>query len=364
MHDPDLIWRFGRWIARRKTGSVRLAWSGGELLLGVRRGSVVSLEGPDSTAVAAGLGCEPVGHDDLLREARELAFQHEMPESRPVAAVKEILQDGFGRWLEDSQRSLELEDAAPEGSGPTISLSHAIVELLLSDSGGQMPSTILPNLEVILRRAPNFLDLYSPLRLSEEADLVVAKITGQRTASEIASRSPHGSDEVLRLIAALVATGMLEPVSAAEGHISEDALTVDLSEEAPARRQLPVRWIGIAAAALVALLAVLLVVVLRPKETPEPPELGAAWGVVVDMGCEPEELQRVLKKARQNPESLRPVQADTGDENPCWRLVWGRFATREEAEGEAANVPERLLLEGFQPHAIELPEESPESAME
>jgi hypothetical protein len=79
------------------------------------------------------------------------------------------------------------------------------------------------------------------------------------------------------------------------------------------------------------------------------------------MGCEPEELQRVLKKARQHPKQLRPVQADTGEGDPCWRLVWGSFASRDAAESEVPNIPTTLVLEGFAPHAIELPLDEPES---
>ena len=76
------------------------------------------------------------------------------------------------------------------------------------------------------------------------------------------------------------------------------------------------------------------------------------------MGCEPEELQRVLKKARQHPETLRPVQANTGDDNPCWRLIWGEFETREQAENAVADLPDALKMDGFEPHPIELPVEA------
>jgi hypothetical protein len=75
------------------------------------------------------------------------------------------------------------------------------------------------------------------------------------------------------------------------------------------------------------------------------------------MGCEPEELQRVLKKARQYPKVLKPVQANAEGGNPCWRLVWGRFSSEEAAIDEAANIPEGLTMDGFQPHPIELPAE-------
>jgi hypothetical protein len=118
----------------------------------------------------------------------------------------------------------------------------------------------------------------------------------------------------------------------------------------------PVTWIAAAAAAAAILLATVSWVIIRPEPAPDPgPD--SQWTLVVDMGCEPEELQRVLKKARQYPEVLRPVQANAEGGNPCWRLVWGRFPSREAAVAEAANVPQGLMIEGFQPHPIELPGE-------
>jgi hypothetical protein len=361
MHDPDLIWRLGRWIARRESGTARLSWSEGVLELLLRRGIAISLKGPDPASLAERLGCEPSGRDDVLEEARELAAQRGIPESQTVGAAKELLQDGLRSWFEDPNRGLELVEGEVEDRElPTISISHAIIELILADTGTDFVSLILPDNHLVLRRSPNFLELYSPLRLSEEADLVVAKITGQRTADEISSRSPHSTDEVIRLLAALTATGMLEPIPVAEQDERRDLLTVDLPEDEPTRRQLPVRWIGVGVVLLAVMLIVLAIVFLRPSQAP--PDAGATifWGVVVDMGCEPQELQRVLKKARQNPNDLRPMQADTGDGDPCWRLVWGRFPSREAAVDEVANIPERLLFEGFQPHPVELPSSQPE----
>jgi hypothetical protein len=365
MHGPELIWRFGRWIASRESGAAHLTWTDGELVLRVRGGNAISVQGPDPASVGGIVGCEPVGHDDLLVEAAEVATQRGIPETEALGAVKEVLQRELKSWLLDEDRSMELSEGEPdEGDGPTISISHAIVELLLSDTESAVELRVLPLLDVLLRRTPDFLELYSPLRLSEEADLVVAKITGQRTAEEIASRSPHGTDEVVRLLAALVATGMLEPVPIETAFDQPGVLTVDLPEEEPTRRQLPVSWIAAAAAVLAVALVILAVVLLRPDEPASPIETDSSWGLAVDMGCEPQELQRVLNKARQHPRDLRPVKVDTGDGDPCWRLVWGRFSSREEAEAETANVPEQLLLGGFEPHPVELPEDAPEGVSE
>lgn len=359
MQDPDLIWRFGRWIARRRSGSAFLSSEGGELTLGIQRGQIVSVHGPDPSKVGRMLGCPPTGEEELLAEARDLATAHGLPETQAVGAVKQIVQGVLAAWLMDPDRGLELEEQE-EGDvreGPTISLTHALVELVLGDDRGRLASAALPEHRVLLRRTTNFLELYSPLRLSEEADLVVAKITGQRTAEEIAARSPHGADEVNRLLAALVTTGMLEPVALTEEPPVDTAPPhVDLPEPEPLRRPIPVRWLTIAAAVVVAILILLTVLMVRSAPS-EPTQTSSAWGLVVDMGCQPEELQRVLRKAREHPSSLRPVQASSDEGNPCWRLVWGHFPSREAAAGAIPKIPSRLLLDGFTPHPVELPEE-------
>lgn len=358
MHDPELIWRLGRWIAQRGNGELLLGWTDGQLEMRVRRGQIVSMTGPDPVQLARALDREPAGHRDLLQEARVIAGRTGIPETEAVAAAKEVLLGCLASWLADAGRRLEIDAEEPaELHGPTISISHALVELILSNADDILASRVLPEPDVLLRRAPDFLELYSPLRLSEEADLVVAKITGQRTATEIAGRSPQGAAEVMRLLAALVATGMLEPDRAAVSEPPPVLADRETADDAR-RRQLPIRWIALGAVVLVAALLTLALTVLRTGGAELEATTGT-WGLVVDIGCEPEELQRVLKKARQNPNQLRPLQADAGGDAPCWQLVWGTFSSREAAEMEVSSIPGKLLLPGFEPHAIRLPDAPP-----
>jgi len=360
MHDPDLIWRFGRWTARRETGKVRFTNSGGEIVLEVIDGKAVSVQGLDPTEVARRLGTSPAGNQELLDEAAAIAEEHGIPEAQAVGIVKEMLQEAVAEWMADPDRRLDLVPGdILIGDGPTISMTHVVVEMVLSDQGGRLAQAILPDTDVLLKRTEGFLELYSPLRLSEEADLIVAKVTGQRTAREISSRSPHGSGEVDSLIAALVATGMLEPTALADVEVEpRPAVPVVLPKPEPQRTRVPI-W------ALLGTLAVVLAVVAlltawwnrSYQHDVEPAITGAEWALVVDMGCEPQELQRVLKKARQHPRDLKPVAAEAGEDSPCWRLVWGRFPNREAANQAIAGIPSDLLMDGFTPHAIELPTE-------
>lgn len=369
MRDPELIWRFGHWLARRDTGEVRLVDSDGVLLLHIVAGKIVSAEGPDSELLGARLGCRSHGRDDLFAEAVEIAATQGIAETQAMAAVKEIIQEGLESWLLDPDRQLEIRSIPVEAdTGSTISAAHALVERVLSSQSPEVTHTILPDPEVLLRRTDDFLELYSPLRLSEEADLIVAKVTGQRTVAEISDRSPHGSEEVVNLLAALVAAGMLEPVPAAEPEQEPEPVPVLVPPDFPQnRRRLPIWALFAALAAVVVILVLIALLWNRPESGAEAVSGGAVgtgseWGLVVDMGCEPQELQRVLKKSQKYSDELQPVAAEASEGSPCWRLVWGRFPDRETAAGAMADIPSYLRLEGFAPHPIELPPEEPNGA--
>ena len=358
MSDPHDIWQLGQWIGRQEGGAARLGWADGELILRIHRGRVRFVEGIDSAELSKRLSCQPVGSRDLLQEARVLAKDGQIAETYAMGAAKELIQGSLRSWLLDPNRELEIVEGEPDDvDGPTISITHTLVELVLSDISSEIAAAILPNDDVLLVRSPGFLDLYAPLRLSEEADLIVSKITGERTAREVAESSNHGAGEVLRLLAGLVITGILEPETPL--HISDD---VDLlpAEEITAgpKKRIPISWIIGAAAALFVVLAVILFIMTRSDGSDPVQGVGdggdLSWSLVIDMGCEPQDLQRVLKKAQENPKVVRPVSADAGEGEPCWRLVWGRFSTREAAEAAADGIPDELLQQGFDPHPIEL----------
>ena len=357
MSEPHEIWQLGQWIGRLEGGAARLGWAGGELILRVHKGRIRFVEGVDTAELCRLLKCETMGSIDLLEEARLLAAKGQVAEIHAMGAAKELLQENLRGWLLDTEREIEVVEGVPdEVLGATVSITHSLVELVLSDTSGAAAEAILPDLDMVLGRSPKFLDLYAPLRLSEEADLIVSKITGERTAREVIDRSSHDQGEVHRLLAALTATGILEPEQALHLGADMDLLPAD-EEEKQSRRRLPVLWIAGAAAALIIALAVIVYVMTGPADT-APVELVAApnveWGLVIDMGCEPQDLQRVLRKAQENPKILRPVAADSGDGEPCWRLVWGRFANQGAAEAAVQDIPAELRRRGFDPHPIEL----------
>jgi hypothetical protein len=358
MSDPHEIWRLGQWIGRQEGGAARLAWTGGELVLRVQNGRIRFVEGISPGELCKRLTCEQIGKNDLLEEARALARGGQVAENHAMSAAKEMIQQSLRSWFLDPDRELEIVEGAPgDVEGATISITHALVELILSDTSGEIAEAVLPNDEVLLVRSPGFLDLYAPLRLSEEADLIVSRISGERSVREVAENSNHGAVEVLRLLAGLVVTGILEPETPLQISDDVDLLPVEaITDET--RHHIPVQWIVAAAAVLVIVLLIIIFAMTRSGDSaPIEGAVGTgelSWALVVDMGCEPQDLQRVLKKAQDNPKALRPVAADTGDGEPCWRLVWGRFSSRELAEAATNGIPDDVLRQGFDPHPIEL----------
>lgn len=358
MQDPKRIWEFGSWIARRDPGTVRLSWADGEVVLGMRRGRIHNIEGLDPGELAEHLGCEGTGESDLLAESKALSTLRGIPETRTMGAAKEVLQRALHQWLMDPGRQFAIDDEEPaEVDGATISITHAMVELVLADTEHNVALTILPDSGVSLQRSSGFLELYAPLRLSEEADLIVASITGAATAADIARDSSHQPNEVVRLVAALVATGVLD---ASEPMISSNDLDwpdAESTDDETSRRKIPVWMIGAAAAALVIIIAIVFFVFLRGDEGDDSVAVGSGdWGVVVEMGCEPQDLQRMLRKRNLERKALRTIKADPTNGDTCFRLVWGSYGTQVAAEEALGEVPSNLIEEGFQPHVIEVSE--------
>lgn len=358
MQDPQRIWELGRWIARREAGSVRLGWVDGEVVLAVREGRIHGIFGSDTSELGRRLGCDTAGEEELLAEARALGEAHSIPETKAVGAVKKILQDHVRQWLTDPDRTMTIEDEPPHAfSGTTISITHAIVELVLADTRDDVVGRILPDTGVSLQRSADFIELYAPLRLSEEADLIVAGMTTNETAAAIAESSEHPANEVLRLMAALVATGVLE-VSEPPEIIRDDLdwAADDFDVEAVPRR-IPVWVFGGVAVVVVIILAIAGWFIFGSgSDQNAAAAVTGDWGVVVEMGCEPEDLQRMLRKRNTERKSLRTVKADPANGDTCFRLVWGSFPNQQEAEEALEDVPPDLIDEGFEPHVVEVSE--------
>ncbi len=364
MSEAQLIWRLGRWIGQRHPGVARLQHTHGEFLLRVRDGRIVGAQGFD----AAAFGSELPPETDLLAAAHAHAAARNIPETEAVGIAKKLIQTELRSWYADPDRHLEIIDEVPQPChGHSISMTHAFVELLLSDPDGALVARVLPDPDVLLRRADGFLELYVPLGLSEEADLIVAKITGQRTAAEIILRSPQPEDEVSRLLTALIATGMLEatpvpdPASVLDLKTDLDPSFPTESDEAP-RRLSPALILLAAVVLALAATAIWWFFIRAPHNTPPPTGSRGQWGIVIDLGCEPHEYRRLLEVAQRHG-NVQAIAVDESNEEAvgCWRLVWGSFPTSEGAQESISSIPDALIRDGFDPHLVEIPSPDPGS---
>ena len=310
------------------------------------------------------LGCQGTGEDDLLAEARALGQLRRIPETQAMGTAKEILQEALHQWLIDPDRQFSVDIGEPtEADGATISITHALVELVLADTEHNVASSILPDEAAVLRRSSGFLELYAPLRLSEEADLIVASITGSATATEIARTSRPPSRR----------SG---PAGCGPGHHGDsqaedpafpthdlDWPDAEFSDDEPRPKKIPVWMIGAAAVVLLIVITVRRFVLLGGDDPDEAAVVGSGdWGVVVEMGCEPQDLQRMLRKRNLERKALRTIKADPTNDDTCFRLVWGSFANRTAAEEAMGDVPSNLIEDGFQPHVIEVAETDADGA--
>ena len=365
MNDPQVIWRLGRWVAERKPGTAQLSAADVSFAMALSGGRIVSVTGIDTSLLGQALDCEPRGEEDLVAEALALAEAHSIPEATAMGAAKILIQDHLRTWFLAPDRRLELVEALQQSrSENSISATHTLVEMVLSDPESDTTTAVLPGLNVLLRRADGFLDLYAPLGLSEEADLIVAKITGQRTAEEIASRSPHDRADVIRLLAALTASGMLEAVRAASPEktpilMAEPEPHVGIGHESPTKRLSPILILAIAVAIATAAVATWWLA-FHENTTPALPGITGHWAIAVDLGCEPHEFRRLLQVARRHDE-VRPIAVtgnDQTEDGTCWRLVWGDFPTQSDAQAALGEVPDAVLRDGFEPHVVEVDDQT------
>jgi len=310
--------------------------------------------------------------------ARQAAEKYELSAEESIGAVKVLIQEDLAMWLCHPDRQLKLLDEEPEiGPDPNISFQHALIELILTAKEDVFSQHVLPEKSIVLRRHQNFSKQYSALRLSEEADLVVARINGQRSITDILSRSSLPEAEIFRLLAALTSAGILEIAlleeqteSAPESSPETDREGLDvtlLQEDSPSPGEVPPRnlprWlVPTAAAAVLLLITVLWFVFSKPSNPTQVTGHGAHWGIVVDLACEAADYRRLMQMANSRNDVL--ALATEGDSSaPCWRLVWGDFSSKLKAEEKISSVPKKLIPPGFKAHVIEYqPPKKPETA--
>lgn len=333
------------WIGRKGRGVARLRWGQGELRLHITGLQIVGVEGDDREKLSAAFGLTSGG--EWFAEARSAVSGGLVTQGEANAVVKQALAERLHEFFLAPEAEVTFDsEVQPEAQGLTVSFPHLVMEMVLGPGGEPLVEKFLPNPELVLRRLPDFARRVGALGLTQEGMAVLAKINDHRSAGEIADPSPHGRDMALRLLAAAVGAGIAE----ATPRVAEVTFAAPVAAVPPPRPRRRRWWLWVlAAVAVLAALAALLLAL--PGHEPVPAVQGGPWGLAVDGGCQPAELERLYRKAEQERASLRIVPYGQGAEQ-CFNLVWGGFATREAALAAQSQVPSSLVARAFVVHPV------------
>ncbi len=342
--------QLSQWVGRNGRGAARLQWGGREVVLHVSRLQIVGAEGYDGDRLAAAFGLTEGG--DWFAEAQRAVERQQVSQAEANAVIKRTLAETLFAFFLDPAARVSFDGEAEAKKGElAISFPHLMVELVLGPRGSELLPHLLPDPSVVLCRLPDFARRVGALGLTEEGMAILAKIDDRRSAADIAKPSPHGENTVLLLLAAALAAGIVE-VAPRLAEVPLEKNGREAIRPAARSRSRWLRWVVLllAAGAVAAYLALAL-----PWGSSGDAGPGGPWGVAVDGGCQPAEVERLYRRQEADAEALRVVPFGQGDEG-CYRLMWGHFATREEAEKAVARVPSQFLARGFVPHVVRVPE--------
>ncbi|MGQ9495583.1 MAG: hypothetical protein ACUVRY_04900 [Thermoanaerobaculaceae bacterium] len=338
------VLRLASWIGKQGRGSAVLKFAGHQLVLHVNEGQITAVEGPDGEILAAAFGLPPEG--EWFAEARAAASQGLVTPEEAAAVLKRAVVAQLVAFFKDPKAGVEILPGEPKpASGFVISYPHIVYELVLSAGGEELVGLFLPDTSAVLRRLPAFSQRVKELNLPDEALAILAKINDARSAEAIAEPSPHGRETVLRLLAATVGAGLVELQQPSVEEVPLEKVGLVARSE-PRRR----RWLWGLILAAVMLGGVAFAVFFRGGIASNTSGNGL-WAVAVGGACQPGELEQLYRLQAKGRGSLRVVPFGGGLEK-CYRLVWGAFATREQAEAALGEVPKELLQPAFTPHVL------------
>lgn len=340
------------WVGRKGRGVARLRWNGRQAEVLVGGLQILGVRGDDAGTLEPALAGDP--EVDWFVRATEAVNSGKITQNEANAAVKRAVADLLREFLAASDATVSFDArTAIAPSGLTISYPHLITEMVLGPDGERVAGVYLPDPALVMRRLPDFSRRVGVLGLTEQAIAVLSKINDVRTAGEIAESSAHGRDTALRLLAAATGAGLTEASPrVAELPLPQDGEAQEAIGGASRRFW---RWF-----VLVLLLAAIAVVIAlaRPWERHDRAGSGGPWGIAVDMGCQPTEVERLYRRQGQDRDNLRLSKFANGRET-CFRLVWGHYRDRQAAEQAMKTLPASVIGRGFAPHVVMVEPVSP-----
>jgi hypothetical protein len=343
--------RLALWIGRGGKGSAVLRFGQGQLVLHLVGGHITAIEGNDGEILAAAFGLPPEG--EWFAEARSAVAQKLVTPEEAGAVLKRALTQQLRAFFLAPDAEVEIFPGEPRPAGGfVISYPHVVYEMVLREGGEALVGVFLPDTSGVLRRLPGFTRKVSELQLPEEALAILAKINDARSVEAIAEPSPHGRELVLRLLAATVGAGLVELELPTLDE--QPPALAEAPGEAPRKRRW---WLWLLLALLLLGAAAAYLFYFAPQKAASLPASGP-WSIAVGGACQPAELELLYRLQAKDKQQLRVVPFGSSSE-PCYRLVWGRFASQQEAERALATVPENLVQKGFAPHAVLVGNSSP-----
>ena len=340
------------WVGRKGRGVARLRWDDRQAEVLVGGLQILGVRGDDAGTLDPALAGDP--EVDWFTRATEAVNAGRISQNDANAAIKRAVADLLREFLvaPDATVSFDARTAiAP--SGLTISYPHLITEMVLGPDGERLAGVYLPDPALVMRRLPDFSRRVGVLGLTEQAIAVLSRINDVRTAGDIAETSAHGRDTALRLLAAATGAGLTE----ASPRVAELSLPQEgePQEAVGGASRRFWRWV-----VLVLLLAAIAVVIAlgRPWERHDRAGSGGPWGIAVDMGCQPTEVERLYRRQGQDRDNLRLSKFASGRET-CFRLVWGHYRDRQAAEQAMKTLPASVIGRGFAPHVVMVEPVSP-----
>ncbi|HPS79900.1 MAG TPA: hypothetical protein PLS53_17195 [Thermoanaerobaculaceae bacterium] len=334
------------WVGRKGRGIARLRWGQGELLLHMVGLQIVKVEGDDKEKLSAAFGL--TGGGEWFAEAHNAVEAGLVTQGEANAVVKRAVAERLHEFFMAPDAEVTFDSQVDvEPHGLTVSFPHLMVELVLGPGGEELVERFLPDPELVLRRLPDFARRVGALGLTQEGMAVLAKINDHRTASEIADPSPHGREMAQRLLAAAVGAGIAEATTRVVAEVTFAAPVGPEPEVRPRRR----RWWLWLLLPLLALAVAAVIWLAGAEGKPAGSTALGPWGLAIDGGCQPAELERLYRKQEQNRASLRVVPYGQGEEQ-CYNLVWGGFASRELASAALGQAPSGLVARAFVVHVV------------
>lgn len=116
--------------------------------------------------------------------------------------------------------------------GTRFPLAQIVIELIVTETDRARVERLLPS-TALISRGPDFESRYAELGLNEEADEIVAHVSGEKSVAEIAAESRSDSFAVFKLLLALATLGVLRGTGLPQPSLEVSGSTTEFDFDDP-----------------------------------------------------------------------------------------------------------------------------------